>query len=145
MIETRSGVTVLLSHEKHVLVLRKPARLSRPALWQFPGGTFEPELDSDLAACAVRETLEETGLPIPPETLQYLARFTLSASHTKPGHSRAFIDYYYTAPAPRPTVTLSTAHIESAWVEPEQALDLLSSPEDCRGLLAAVALGSFDS
>src|SRR5690606_28070142 len=37
---------------------------SRQTKWEFPGGSFDPQLDKTLIDTALRETEEETGLDI---------------------------------------------------------------------------------
>src|SRR4051812_34542798 len=59
-----------------VLLLERPHdRGSFAAAWVFPGGSVDEEDAGDLRRAAVRETLEETGLVVPPDALVPLARW----------------------------------------------------------------------
>ncbi len=58
---------IVFRHEQNVPMFEHCA----PLLWELPAGLIEPDErgDEGLRACAVRETLEETGLSIEPDTL----------------------------------------------------------------------------
>jgi 8-oxo-dGTP diphosphatase len=64
--------------EKRYLIAQRPKGVHLSDLWEFPGGKCLPgELPSE---CAIRETLEETGLTVtaldswPPISFQYPER-----------------------------------------------------------------------
>jgi len=109
--DSADGVTVYLQ--------RRPAGMAFGAgLSVFPGGAAEAS-DADLAATAVRETAEETGVVLAAEDLVPLARWL-----TPPGDSRRYDTRFYLAAAPpgadpRPT---DTEAVDGAWVTPRRAL-----------------------
>jgi 8-oxo-dGTP diphosphatase len=52
----------LVIRSGRVLVQTRPAGRTWQGWWEFPGGKLEP--GEDIRACAEREVLEETGLPV---------------------------------------------------------------------------------
>ena len=58
----RVGVAVIVCHEGRVLVGQRIGPAHGSGTWQFPGGHLEAF--ETVEACAVREVLEETGLPV---------------------------------------------------------------------------------
>lgn len=68
-------VAVALLREGKLLLLRQ----NNHPFWVLPGGTLEP--DEDLAQCAVRELMEETGLTITVGPLLYVTNFIQPQRH----------------------------------------------------------------
>jgi len=61
------------SGETHVVLIRRPDTMpSHQGEMAFPGGTFEPDVDVDLRATALREAREEVGLA--PATVEIAAQ-----------------------------------------------------------------------
>lgn len=64
-----SGAHIILLHGSHILLLRRSSSVPNwPGHWCFPGGKVdEGELFRE---AAIRETLEETGVTIDPDTIE---------------------------------------------------------------------------
>jgi len=61
------------SGETYVVLIRRPDTMpSHQGEMAFPGGTFEPDVDADLRATALREAREEVGLA--PATVEIAAQ-----------------------------------------------------------------------
>jgi 8-oxo-dGTP pyrophosphatase MutT (NUDIX family) len=59
--------------EAHVILTKRPETMpSHQGEIAFPGGKFDPDLDADLRATALREAYEEIGLD--PDTVDVVAR-----------------------------------------------------------------------
>jgi mutator protein MutT len=58
---TRIAVAVVENNDRF-LIGQRPPGVALAGLWEFPGGKVEPE--EIVADAAVRECLEETGLPV---------------------------------------------------------------------------------
>ena len=54
----------VVEHDGRFLIGQRPAGLPLAGLWEFPGGKIEPGETPE--AAAVRECLEETGVPVEP-------------------------------------------------------------------------------
>jgi mutator protein MutT len=54
----------VVEHEGRFLIGRRPESATLAGLWEFPGGKIEPGETAE--AAAVRECLEEAGLPVEP-------------------------------------------------------------------------------
>lgn len=109
-----------------VLLLQRPDHGSFAGGWVFPGGRVEP-VDADDAAgddlaaarnAAVRETHEETGLLIDPDTLVPLAHWT-----PPEGLATRFITWFFVAEATEGELRLHEAEaVASSWIKPADAL-----------------------
>lgn len=113
-----------------LLVQRSSAASFLGGMWVFPGGHVDPEdaveggTDYDAALnAAVRETLEETGLSIPAEKLQYFAHWT-----TPEGAKKRFSTWFFFGiVAEGQAVEVDGAEIaEHRWVTPGRALEELA-------------------
>lgn len=111
-----------------VLMLERPAAASAFAgAWVFPGGGVEPgdaALDRAEASAArqaaVRETYEETGLRVAPESLVHLS--TWVPPREVP---RRFRTWFYAGRAPAGPLTLAPAEcVDARWLRPGEALEL---------------------
>lgn len=112
------------SHGPEVLMLERPDRGSFAGAWVFPGGKVE---DGDAGAAewqsarraGIRETWEETGLTLDPETV-----VTLSCWEPPAGMSTRIRTWFFVAPAPaEATLTLSADEAVGAeWVRPGDLL-----------------------
>ena len=108
-----------------VLLLERPDRGSFAGAWVFPGGKIEDddrrdgdgETDAALRA-AVRETLEETGLVLDPDTL-----VPLSMWDPPPGAALRIRTWFYLAPAPGGPITLQADEaVAHGWLSAADAL-----------------------
>lgn len=109
-----------------VLLLQRPERGSFAGGWVFPGGRVEPsdsapdDLDEEAAArrAAARETLEETGLVVEPDTL-------LPLSHWTPPDElpTKFLTWFFAGEAVDGRLRLQeTEAVASEWIRPADAL-----------------------
>ncbi len=110
-----------------VLVLRRPA--SRAAGWQSVTGRVEPG-DASLADACLREILEETGLGPPDELVDLERESSFVGYDGMTYRQRTFAAAYATPQLP----TLSDEHEEARWVEPDEALALLTWADNRDGL-----------
>ncbi len=55
--------TILISGKEYLLFEKRSASVRQPGEISFPGGHYEANLDSDFMDTAIRETVEELGLP----------------------------------------------------------------------------------
>ena len=69
----RAAGILYVSDKGTALFLKRGPGGDCPGEWCFPGGTFEPNNDKDIEACAKREAEEELGF-LPKGDLTYLAR-----------------------------------------------------------------------
>jgi 8-oxo-dGTP pyrophosphatase MutT (NUDIX family) len=143
----RDGATVLLARDGHhpdrpleVLMLRRHPATAFGSIWAFPGGAVDPDdalplgcpLDEAEAsrrlgladgggrfwACAAREAVEETGLPVRPDDLHYLSHWI-----TPEGAATRFDTRFFVARAPEGEhVHDEREHIDSCWIRPADAL-----------------------
>jgi 8-oxo-dGTP pyrophosphatase MutT (NUDIX family) len=110
-------VIVLRDAPLEVLLLRRSAKSSFvPNAWVFPGGIAE---ESDMRATAVRETLEETGLRLDPESLVPTSRWI-----TPEGIPKRFDTYFFLGTVARDAVVTIDGNeiVESMWIAPSDAL-----------------------
>ncbi|HTE05810.1 MAG TPA: NUDIX domain-containing protein [Planctomycetota bacterium] len=68
----------LVLHAGRVLVQTRPAGRTWEGWWEFPGGKLEP--GEDVAGCAEREVLEETGLAVTAGAVLHEVRWERPAS-----------------------------------------------------------------
>lgn len=120
LVEPLPAASVLVLREPfEVLLLRRSEKSSFvPSAWVFPGGTADP--GEDLRATAVRETFEEAGLTLAPESLVWTSRWI-----TPVGLPKRFDTYFYLARVDRGAeVTIDEREIvESRWMAPAEALE----------------------
>lgn len=85
--------------------------------WALPGGFVEA--DEDLADAAARELAEETGLEVPPTTLQQLGAY--GAPGRDPRMRTVSVVYWASMPSPEEPVGGSDA-AASSWIPVNEAL-----------------------
>ena len=107
-----------------LLVHRSPELRFHADLWAFPGGHIDPEdtVPGDpletARRCAIRETMEETGLLLGRDALAYSARWITPAEMP-----RRFDTWFFFAEAADQSVRVDGMEIvEHAWCAPRQAL-----------------------
>jgi len=107
------------------LMLHKNSKLAFGGMWVFPGGRIDAEdiegaPDAETAAkrAAVREAMEEAGLPVSIDDLAWIAHWTPPANAP-----RRFATWFFVGPAPEGVVTIDGGEIhDSAWMRPADAL-----------------------
>ncbi|MGO1545237.1 MAG: NUDIX hydrolase [Gulosibacter sp.] len=131
---SRLAATVILVRDGddglETLMMQRPARGSFPDAWVWPGGAVEQADQHALAApneaesiaaraAAVRETHEETGLVLEPETLIPHAIWS-PPNGVKP----RFRTWFFMAPDPGGTpVAFEPEAVSLEWVNPNAMLD----------------------
>ena len=110
------------------VLLRNTALEFAPGATVFPGGAVDPEDHADaertgqdeFRIAAVRECLEEAGIPLDPETLVEFGRWI-----TPEGAPRRYDTRFFVARAPEghDGVHDGSELVASAWVRPQDALD----------------------
>jgi len=113
-----ASVIVLRDGPLEVLLLRRNDRSSFvPGAWVFPGGAIEP--GEQAADAAVRETREECGIDLDPNTLVLTSRWI-----TPVGIPKRFDTWFFLAKVARETaVTVDGSEIvEGMWITPADAL-----------------------
>jgi 8-oxo-dGTP diphosphatase len=61
-ISIKVAVAVIINSERHVLIVKRPAHVPQPGVWEFPGGKLEENEQGDDAL--KREIAEEVGLTV---------------------------------------------------------------------------------
>ena len=113
-----ASVIVLRDAPLEVLLLKRSGNSSFvPNAWVFPGGTIERDETAEIAA--VRETFEEAGLRLDPQSLVCTSRWI-----TPEGIPKRFDTWFFLAKTPREAeVTIDNAEIvEAMWIAPADAL-----------------------
>ena len=123
---------------KVLLVRRSNTDTRRPLQWDFPGGAVED--DEDFVAAAARETMEEAGLRIEPESL-HLAYTTCELGDKDFGNVCWLIFIGEIADAP---VSLSFEHDQYKWVTLEEAITLITYDRQKQALEYIRDGGLFD-
>lgn len=120
MTTTKAGVWEIhvavgvIVREGQVLIARRPDHVHQGGLLEFPGGKVEP--DETVQAALVREIAEETGLQIPPDTLQPM----IGIRHDY-GDKRVFLDVWRTEQAQGEAHGCEGQVID--WVSPDSLRD----------------------
>lgn len=112
-----ASVIVLRDAPFEVLMLRRnPASSFTPGAWVFPGGVAE---EDDLRVTAARETLEEAGITLDPESLVQTSRWI-----TPVGLPKRFDTDFYLAIVERDVqVSIDNREIvDWMWIAPADAL-----------------------
>jgi 8-oxo-dGTP pyrophosphatase MutT (NUDIX family) len=109
------------------LMLRKNSKIAFGGMWVFPGGRVDPEDGKGLAAddelgiaraAAVREALEETGIPLVADSLAPFSHWT-----PPPIAPKRFLTWFFLAPTSSDRVTIDEGEIhEHAWMSAAGAL-----------------------
>lgn len=138
------AATVVLLREGtggiETLMLRKNKEIHFGGMWVFPGGRIDPgdhlqtrnqsqpkfafDTEQSIAAArnaAARETREEAGLSLDPESFVWFSRWT-----PPPVHKKRFITWFFAAPVSgREHVVIDEGEIHDyRWIEPGEALEL---------------------
>ena len=121
------------------LMLRRDSKLAfAGGAWVFPGGRIDPEdypggevsEDADVALIAARnaasrEAMEEAGLAVDPDSLEWFAHWTPGAIAT-----RRFATWFFVGAAPDGRVVVDDGEIrEHQWIRPVDALTRRESGE----------------
>ena len=119
--------TVVLLREggegPQVLLLRRPAHGSYPGVWVFPGGAVDPrdqipESAGAARRAAVRETREETGLPLIGSELELLSCWI-----PPPQAPKQLQTWFFLGSAPCGPVTPDPREVvDHRWLTPAEAL-----------------------
>lgn len=113
-----ASVIVLRDGPLEVLLLRRNDRSSFvPGAWVFPGGALEH--GEPAAVAAARETLEECGLTLDPESLVLTSRWITPA-----GLPKRFDTWFFLAEVDRDVVVTIDGReiVEAMWIAPADAL-----------------------
>lgn len=102
------------------LMRRDPQMKFAPEMVVFPGGGLDPEDDSDLVRCAIREVQEETGLLLVPDLLRPWAHWI-----TPEVEPRRYDTHFFLAvvPADADLHDISGEADWAGWVTPATALE----------------------
>ena len=98
---------LLIKCENRYLLCKRSAGATYPGMWSVPGGQIESNEEAEEAA--VRETLEETQIPIQVEDTAYIA--TLSGS----AHDGGNFHLYMTEIEYEQRPILDSEHVASGW------------------------------
>ncbi len=128
------GVGVVCLRGEQVLLVRR-GRPPRAGEWSLPGGRLE--WGETLAACAVREVREETGVEISLEGLIDVVDGLFGGSPAAPEHHYVLVDYAARWLSGEPQAADDAA--EARFVPLDEALELVSWAETRRVIRAAVA------
>jgi 8-oxo-dGTP pyrophosphatase MutT (NUDIX family) len=109
------------------LMLRRNSKIVFGGMWVFPGGRLDPEdwegveEGDELAAsrrAATRESIEETGLAIDPDSMVPFSHWT-----PPPVTPKRFLTWFFAARARHGEVAIDDGEIkESEWLSPAEAL-----------------------
>ena len=109
------------------LMLRRNSKIVFGGMWVFPGGRLDPEdwegvaEGDELAAsrqAATRESIEETGLTIDPDSMVAFSHWT-----PPPITPKRFLTWFFVARASEGEVEIDHGEIhESDWMAPSEAL-----------------------
>lgn len=106
----------------------------------FPKGHYD-ETDQSKLACAVRETLEETGL----SDLKIIQPFSVILSYViQVSNTHKFLELFL-AEYVSGDVVLSHEHTEFAWLDYEEALEILEFENSKSALISAYNFLTFTS
>jgi mutator protein MutT len=106
------GIAVVVERGRVLVGIREPAQ-TLPGLAEFPGGKCEP--GESPAACAIRETLEETGLRV--DIDEPLANYPWDYPHGR-------VDLHFFTCRPTRTVDLDQPCDRFRWVPIEELAGL---------------------
>ena len=116
--DTETGVEVLM--------LKKNSKITFGGMWVFPGGKIDPEdypsaddVDGAARIAAARETEEEAGLAVSPESFVQIAHWT-----PPPGPQKRFATWFFAAQVSGDqAIAIDDGEIkEHAWIRPQDAL-----------------------
>ena len=114
-----ASIIVLRDAPIEVLLLRRSAKSSFvPNAWVFPGGIVERR-DGSVRDAAARETFEEAGVRVDPESLVATSRWITPA-----GIPKRFDTWFFLAKVARDAAIAidGTEIVESMWIAPADAL-----------------------
>lgn len=126
-----AATVVLLRPPLEVYLVRRAATMAfASGMYAFPGGSVEPA-DPSVAAAAVREVLEETGVLLTVDALMPWSRWI-----TPEFEPRRFDAYFFLAalPAGQSARTVGGEADHALWRPPAAALDLPMLPPTSRTL-----------
>jgi 8-oxo-dGTP pyrophosphatase MutT (NUDIX family) len=126
----RPAATLVLLRESagqlETLLLRRKSKSGKGA-WVFPGGVVEPQDggdgDEELAArmAAVRETWEEAGITVDPQSLQLISHWTTPDAPEV--SKKRFSTWFFLSAQPVADIEVDNEEIDAyRWVIPEQAI-----------------------
>jgi dATP pyrophosphohydrolase len=121
--DARGALEVLICHPGGPFFRRRDA-----GAWTLPKG--EPEPGEELAAAALRELREETGLV--PERLYNVSRVDAFYQHTR--DEVALIPVFAALVAAGATPLLSPEHDRAEWLRPDEAAPRFAWPRERRAL-----------
>lgn len=109
-----------------LLLRRSDSDNRRPLQWDFPGGVLDE--GETLEQGTLREILEESGLVA--ESPKVIFAKAEVSRWSKEGQAREanVVRVYYTAKCDSSDVSLSYEHSEFAWVDMNQAIEMLEYP-----------------
>lgn len=123
-VEPKAAVAIIVADQTSILLLRRSHHPRDPwsGHFSFPGGRKDPQ-DVDLLATCLRETYEETGIELSPQSL------TAELSPAIAGHRSQLtilVQPFLFHLAARPAIALDSREIQSAyWLD----MDLFQHPE----------------
>lgn len=116
--------TFVFNEQGKLLLLRRSASDNhRPGGLDLPGGKVDDR--EDVATGAAREALEEAGLALRPEDLQWVYADTVATHNTDIQGDVNMIRITFATKVDKPNVKLSHEHDSYSWHTLEESLKLL--------------------